>query len=221
MTMQAYDGLVIGGGTAGTAAASAAQAALGPAGRVAMFNKGELGGLCILRGCMPTKTMLHAAHVVHEAGHHKTPGVGRGGLAIDFAAVMANKDAKGDLEAPQWAMARSDLGWYSGDDVLNLPLLALGANGFISVVGHLVADRIRAMAETFHAGDVCGAIAANRALLPVYTGIFRTQGVILTKAALALQGLPGGPVRSPLVDATADQIEQLEHDLREGGVDLS
>ncbi|MEY2964365.1 MAG: 4-hydroxy-tetrahydrodipicolinate synthase [Candidatus Nanopelagicales bacterium] len=135
--------------------------------------------------------------------------------------IVANKDAKGDLEAAQWAMARSDLGWYSGDDVLNLPLLALGANGFISVVGHLVADRIRAMAETFHAGDVCGAIAANRALLPVYTGIFRTQGVILTKAALALQGLPGGPVRSPLVDATADQIEQLEHDLREGGVDLS
>jgi len=97
----------------------------------------------------------------------------------------------------------------------------VGANGFISVVGHLVADRIRAMGQAFHSGDVCGAIAANRALLPVYTGIFRTQGVILTKAALALQGLPAGPVRSPLVDATADQIEQLERDLREGGVDLS
>lgn len=135
--------------------------------------------------------------------------------------IVANKDAKGDLEAAQWAMARCDLGWYSGDDILNLPLLALGANGFISVVGHLVADRLRAMAEAFHSGDVCAAIAANRALLPVYTGIFRTQGVILTKAALSLQGLPSGPVRSPLVDATADQIEQLERDLREGGVDLS
>ncbi|MFZ9986441.1 MAG: 4-hydroxy-tetrahydrodipicolinate synthase [Candidatus Nanopelagicales bacterium] len=135
--------------------------------------------------------------------------------------IVANKDAKGDLEAAQWAMARCDLGWYSGDDILNLPLLSVGANGFISVVGHLVADRIRAMGQAFHSGDVCGAIAANRALLPVYTGIFRTQGVILTKAALALQGLPAGPVRSPLVDATADQIEQLERDLREGGVDLS
>ena len=97
----------------------------------------------------------------------------------------------------------------------------MGANGFISVVGHLVADRIRAMGEAFHAGDVCRAIAINRALLPVYTGIFRTQGVILTKAALRLQGHPAGPVRSPLVDATADQIEQLERDLRDGGVDLS
>jgi 4-hydroxy-tetrahydrodipicolinate synthase len=77
------------------------------------------------------------------------------------------------------------------------------------------------MAEAFHAGDVCGAIAANRAMLPVYTGIFRTQGAILTKAALTLQGLPAGPVRSPLIDATADQIEQLERDLREAGVELS
>ena len=94
-TMKTYDVLVIGGGTAGTQAAAQAHAALGPAGgRVAMFNKGELGGLCILRGCMPTKTMLHAGHLVHEAGHHHTPGVGHGDLSIDFEAVMANKDAK-------------------------------------------------------------------------------------------------------------------------------
>ena len=135
--------------------------------------------------------------------------------------IVANKDAKGDLDAAQWAMTRCDLGWYSGDDILNLPLLAVGANGFISVVGHVVADRIRRMAEVFHAGDVCEAIGMNRALLPVYSGMFRTQGVILTKAALRLQGLPAGPVRSPLVDATADQVEQLERDLRDGGVSLS
>lgn len=94
MKIEAYDVLVLGGGTAGTAAASAAQAALGPDGRVAMFNKGELGGLCILRGCMPTKTMLHAAHLAHEAGHHHTPGIGHAELSIDFPAVMANQAAK-------------------------------------------------------------------------------------------------------------------------------
>ena len=134
--------------------------------------------------------------------------------------IVANKDAKGDLEAAQWAMARCDLGWYSGDDILNLPLLSVGANGFISVVGHLVADRIRRMAEAFHAGDVCEAIAINRGLLPVYSGIFRTQGVILTKAALALQGLPGGGVRLPLVPATREQIATLRADLDSGAVPL-
>lgn len=86
-----YDVLVIGGGTAGSAAARAARQA---GARVAMFNDGELGGLCILRGCMPTKTLLHAAHLVHHATHSHTPGVAVRGAGIDFAAVMANKDAK-------------------------------------------------------------------------------------------------------------------------------
>lgn len=132
--------------------------------------------------------------------------------------IVANKDAKGDLEAAQWALARTDLGWYSGDDALNLPLFAIGASGFISVVGHLVGDRIRAMAEAFRAGDVEGAMAANLSLLPVYTGCFRTQGVILTKAALDMQGLPAGPVRLPLVNATPDQREHLRRDLAAGSV---
>ena len=60
----------------------------------------------------------------------------------------------------------------------------------------------------------------NESLLPVYTGIFRTQGVILTKAALQLQGLPSGPVRLPLVSATLGEIKQLREDLVAGGVSL-
>ena len=132
--------------------------------------------------------------------------------------IIANKDAKGDLEAAQWGMARTDLAWYSGDDILNLPLLSIGACGMISVVGHLVGDRLKSMAEAFWAGDVQGAMRMNRELLPVYAGVFRTQGVITIKAALADQGLPAGPVRLPLVDATADQRALLCRDLAAGRV---
>ena len=57
--------------------------------------------------------------------------------------------------------------------------------------------------------------------LPVFTGTFRTQGAILTKAALNLMGLPGGYTRLPLVDATPAQISQLREDLLAGGVTLS
>ena len=127
--------------------------------------------------------------------------------------IVANKDAKGDLDATQWAMARTDIGWYCGDDILNLPMLVLGASGMISVVGHVVGDRLKAMAHALWSGDVATARDINAELLPVYTGIFRTQGVILTKAALRMQGLPAGPVRLPLVDATAEQVEQLRIDL--------
>lgn len=132
--------------------------------------------------------------------------------------IVANKDAKGDLDATQWALARTDIGWYCGDDILNLAMLTLGASGLISVVGHVVGDRLKEMAQAVAAGDLAAARAINTELLPVYTGMFRTQGVILTKAALAMQGLPAGPVRLPLVDATEEQRDQLRVDLAAGGV---
>jgi 4-hydroxy-tetrahydrodipicolinate synthase len=74
------------------------------------------------------------------------------------------------------------------------------------------------MAEDLWAGRSADAADINRSLLPVYTGCFRTQGVILTKAALQMQGLPSGPVRLPLVDATDAQREVLRADLVLGGV---
>lgn len=132
--------------------------------------------------------------------------------------IVANKDAKGDLESAQRVLARADIAWYSGDDILNLPLLSVGAGGFISVVGHLVGDRLRDLLEAYLAGDIELARDINRGLLPVYTGCFRTQGVILIKAALRERGLPAGSVRLPLVDASEDQCVQLRQDLREGGL---
>ncbi len=132
--------------------------------------------------------------------------------------IVANKDAKGDLDFAQWGMRTTGLAWYSGDDILNLPLLAVGAAGMISVVGHLVGDRLKDMAEALANGDPRRAAEINASLLPVYTGCFRTQGVILTKAALEMQGLPAGPVRLPLVDATDQERATLRRDLADGGV---
>ncbi|MEU3964502.1 4-hydroxy-tetrahydrodipicolinate synthase [Streptomyces buecherae] len=134
--------------------------------------------------------------------------------------VVANKDAKGDLGRASWAIARSRLAWYSGDDMLNLPLLSVGAVGFVSVVGHLVSPELRALLDAHLTGDVAKAAEIHQKLLPVFTGMFRTQGVITTKAALALQGLPAGPLRLPLVELSADETEQLKRDLAAGGVQL-
>lgn len=111
--------------------------------------------------------------------------------------IVANKDAKGDLGAASWAMSRSGLAWYSGDDMLNLPLLSVGAVGFVSVVGHLVSPELRALLEAYLSGDTHKATEIHQKLLPVFTGVFRTQGVITTKAALALQGLPMRPAAAP------------------------
>jgi 4-hydroxy-tetrahydrodipicolinate synthase len=133
--------------------------------------------------------------------------------------IVANKDAKGDVFAAQQVMAASDLVYYSGDDALNLPLLAVGAVGFVSVTGHLIADRHAAMIEAYNSGEVVKAREINDDGLPVTVGVMtRTQGAIMVKAALALLGFPVGPVRLPLVDATPEQVELLRADLVAGGL---
>ncbi len=112
------------------------------------------------------------------------------------------------------------LAFYSGDDMLNLPWLSLGAAGFVSVAGHVAGDRLHEMIDAYKAGQVAEALRLHRELLPVYTGLFRNQGVIMTKAALGLLGLPGGPVRLPLSDATEAETEQLRTDLAAAGIKL-
>jgi 4-hydroxy-tetrahydrodipicolinate synthase len=134
--------------------------------------------------------------------------------------IVAVKDAKGDLGAVMRTLARTDLAYYSGEDMLNLPLLAVGAVGVVSVVGHLVGPRLAELIGAVESGDLVKARAVNESLLPVYTGVFRTQGVILAKAALRELGLPAGPVRPPLVDATPEQVAQLRADLADGGIHL-
>ena len=134
--------------------------------------------------------------------------------------IVALKDAKGDVAATSWVIKRSGIPVYSGDDILNLPLLSVGAVGFVSVCGHTVGRDLREMLDEWFAGNAHRALEIHQKLLPVYTGTFRTQGAIMTKAALTLMGLPGGFTRLPLVDATAAQIAQLRQDLLDGGVKL-
>ncbi len=135
--------------------------------------------------------------------------------------IVALKDATGNPAATSWVIKRSGLPEYSGDDIMNLALLSDGAVGFVSVCGHTVGKDLRAMLDAWFAGDSTKALAIHQKLLPVFTGTFRTQGAILTKAALNAMGLPGGFTRLPLVDATEAQIAQLREDLRQGGVTLT
>ncbi|MEV4532292.1 4-hydroxy-tetrahydrodipicolinate synthase [Asanoa sp. NPDC049518] len=135
--------------------------------------------------------------------------------------IVGVKDAKGDLVATSWVLARTDLAYYSGDDAGTLPALAVGAVGIVGTSTHFTGPQTKAMIRAYARGDVAEALAQHRQMLPLFTGIFRTQGTILVKAGLALQGLPAGPVRSPLVDATPEQVEQLRADAAACGLELA
>ncbi len=146
----------------------------------------------------------------------------RTGLALSHALllrlaelpqVVAVKDAKDDLVATARLLAESDLAVYCGTDALNLPQLSLGAAGFVSVVSHVATPQLVELLTAYGQGDVARARAVNRALQPVYEGMFRLPGVVLAKAALTLTGRSAGPVRLPHVDADAAQVEVLRRDL--------
>jgi 4-hydroxy-tetrahydrodipicolinate synthase len=136
--------------------------------------------------------------------------------------IIANKDAKGDLWAASEVMAKTDLAYYSGEDALNLALLSLGATGVVSVTGHIVADRHKAMVEAVKANDLATAQTINNGLVPVTDGIMnRVGGAIMVKAALDLLGRPGGGfLRLPLIPATQAQRDTLRTDLIAGGFKL-
>jgi len=139
---------------------------------------------------------------------------------FDVPNIVALKDAKGNLAATSDVIARCGIPVYSGDDILNLPFLSIGAVGFVSVCGHTVGSELKEMLDAWFAGDTARALEIHQKLIPVFKGTFKTQGAILTKAAMNLMGLPGGTTRLPLVDATPAQIATLREDLIAGGVQL-
>jgi 4-hydroxy-tetrahydrodipicolinate synthase len=134
--------------------------------------------------------------------------------------IVGVKDAKGDPAGTSTVLAQTDLVYYSGDDMVNLPWLSLGAVGFVSVTGHVVGDRLFEMIEAFAAGRNADARKIHQETLPVNVGLFRNQAAVLTKAAMDMLGLPGGGVRGPLLPANDAERRQLREDLTAGGVKL-
>jgi 4-hydroxy-tetrahydrodipicolinate synthase len=132
--------------------------------------------------------------------------------------IVGVKDAKSDFGATSRVLAETDLAFYSGNDGDTLPLLAIGAAGVVGTSTHFSGVGTAELIAAFERGDTTTALARHRQLLPIYTGIFRTQGAILVKAGLRLRGIDPGPMRSPQVDATAAEVEQLQQDLAAAGL---
>jgi 4-hydroxy-tetrahydrodipicolinate synthase len=134
--------------------------------------------------------------------------------------IVGVKDAKGSLHETSRVLRETELAYYSGDDPLTLPMLSVGGVGVVGTSTHFTGSGTKEMILAFERGDVETSLRLHRSNLPLFTGIFRTQGTILVKAGLNLLGRPAGPVRSPLVDATDEQKAQLRADAAQAGVSL-
>ena len=132
--------------------------------------------------------------------------------------IVGIKDAKGDLHSGTQIIAETGLVYYSGDDALNLPWLAMGATGFISVIAHVAAGQLRELLSAFGSGDIATARKINVALAPLGNAMGRLGGVTMSKAGLRLQGIEVGDPRLPQVPATPDELDALAADMRAASV---
>ena len=125
--------------------------------------------------------------------------------------IRAVKDAKGDQWEATKVMAETDLAFYCGSDEVNLPYLALGGAGVVSVVGHVAASHYAAMGQAVRSGDLALANAIHRALVPITEAIMRTsQGAIMAKAAMVELGIiQHATVRLPYVESLPEELEKL------------
>ncbi len=132
--------------------------------------------------------------------------------------IVGVKDAKGDLHGGGEMLAETGLAYYSGDDTLNLPWLAMGAVGFVSVWGHLAAGQLRDMLTAFNSGDIATARKINLSLAPLARAQAHLGGVTMSKEGLRLQGFDAGLPRLPQIPATPAEIEALAADMRAAAV---
>jgi 4-hydroxy-tetrahydrodipicolinate synthase len=135
--------------------------------------------------------------------------------------IVAVKDARNDLRVGTEVLATTTLAYYSGDDPVNLPWLSVGAVGFVSVIGHVVANRLRELLDAYEAGDVDRARNLHYATLPVIRAMGRVGGVLFAKTAMRLRGIDVGDPRLPLPPVTEEQEMAIAGDLQAAGIALA
>lgn len=176
----------------------------------------------------PTQTGLEA-HFRTVADAVKTPVMlydipGRAGIPITPAVyrklashenIVAVKDAKADFTAATEVMETTDLVYYSGDDGLTLPWLAMGAVGLVGVTSHVAPEHFRQLIDATVAGDLATAQKLHLDLAPVVRATMsRVPGCVAAKQILTWQGILENPtVRLPHVLATSEEAATVRAEL--------
>lgn len=134
--------------------------------------------------------------------------------------VVAVKDASGDLYGALTAIERTGLAWYCGDDGAYLSMLAHGAAGIVSVVGHVAGARLAETTAAFDAGDHARALEIFRSIVPAIDALNGAgfQAVAAKAAVEALGLIPNRHMRLPLVAASADEADEVRAGVRAAGL---
>jgi len=135
--------------------------------------------------------------------------------------IVAVKDAKGDAVSSSAVIDATGLAYYAGDDGYLLPLMAVGGVGVVGTSTHFTGAHARAIIDAHLGGDPSLARSRHARVLPVFRGVFATQGCMLVKAALGARGWDMGTCRPPMgavPSAVLERFLRLLEDLESGNI---
>jgi 4-hydroxy-tetrahydrodipicolinate synthase len=137
----------------------------------------------------------------------------------EFKNVTMVKEATGSLDQASQILSMTDLTVLSGDDSLTLPLLSIGAEGVVSVVGNIVPQDMIAMVEAYRRGDTEDATQRHHKLFPLCRDLLGiSSNPIPLKAAMKEMGRDSGELRLPMVALDDSQLEFLRNTLANYGI---
>jgi 4-hydroxy-tetrahydrodipicolinate synthase len=133
--------------------------------------------------------------------------------------IVAIKEASGSLDQVSDLAVRTELTILSGDDSLTLPMMAVGAEGVVSVVANLVPQDVIGLVAAFQSGDAAGARDRHKRLFPLCRDLLGVgTNPIAVKTALALLGRGNGELRLPLLPPDERGIATLRRSLSRYGL---
>ncbi len=132
--------------------------------------------------------------------------------------IVALKEASGNLDQVSRLRAISDITILCGDDTLTLPMMAVGANGVISVTANVAPHRVSQMVNQWKSGDYAGALATHLTLFELSRTLFIETNPMPVKAALSLMGLIENELRLPLVPVKEENMIIIRNALLTAGL---
>jgi len=133
--------------------------------------------------------------------------------------IVMVKEATGSLDQASQVLSLTDLTVLSGDDSLTLPLMSIGGEGVVSVVGNLVPRDMIALVNAFASGDIAKAQEWHHKLFPLCQELLSlASNPIPLKTAMAELGRDGGELRLPMTPLNADQLTKLRQTLSDYGL---
>jgi 4-hydroxy-tetrahydrodipicolinate synthase len=137
----------------------------------------------------------------------------------ELANITMVKEATGSLDQASEILANSNLTLLSGDDSLTLPLMSVGGEGVISVVGNVVPADMIALVKAHQSGDAAAALASHYKLFPLCRDMLGlATNPIPIKAAMKLLGRDTGALRLPMTPLDDDGMRRLRKTLTDYGL---